>query len=421
MKKQKNQWTVKKILLIIVLGLLAAKLIFDFNGFWGLFSGAGKSIINLLSYLLGGFVLAYVLDAYVQFLGKKIFRFIKKPKVKKVITIIIAYITLIGIICFLIFTIIPTMIDSVVELGKSIPDMAESVVELYTKLVDGTMFDIPESVVSNIENFLDNILEGILNWFSVDRITSVFTATTSVVVNIVMSLLVSVYMLVEKEKAQYAINRLLEAFLSNAWVEKVKWAGGQANTIFKQYFTGKVTQALMVTIVAYIVFSIAQLPYAILFAVIIGITNMIPYIGPWIGAVPVVLVSIVDGFWMGVIAVFCVLIVQITDNILLQPKIIGSKIGISPLLVLIGLCVGGQLFGLPGMIIGDVLAALVKVFFYDTVVAKRLAKKKAAAAAETQVIQPEERLVETALPPAENASVSDKAPSEPEKGHKTED
>lgn len=381
MEKDKGQWSIKKVLLVIVLGLLASRFVYDFDGFWGLFAGAGRSIIHLLSYLLGGFILAYVLDAYVQFLGKRIFRFIKKPKLKKFVCIVLAYLTLVGLVCFLIFTITPTLITSVMELGKSVPDMVAQAMEIYNKLVDGTMFDMPDSFAKGLEGTIDGMLEGILSWVSVDKITGLFTATTSAVVNVLMSLLVSVYMLIEKEAAQKAIHRLLRAFLPDLWVARVEWAGAQTNTIFKQYFTGKVTQALLVAIVSYIVFSIARLPYAILFAVIIGITNMIPYIGPWIGALPVILVSIADGFWMGVVAVICVLIVQITDNILLQPKIIGSKIGISPLLVLIGLCVGGQLFGLPGMIIGDVLAALVKVFIYDTIVAKRLARKQELAVA----------------------------------------
>jgi hypothetical protein len=125
-------------------------------------------------------------------------------------------------------------------------------------------------------------------------------------------------------------------------------------------------QACIVSVIAFAVFSILRLPYAILFAVVIGVFNMIPYIGPWVGATPVILICLVQDFWTGIAAAIAIIVIQVIDNWIISPRIIGDQMGISPLAILIGLCVGGKIFGVPGMILGDVMAALIKVFFYDT-------------------------------------------------------
>ena len=151
-----------------------------------------------------------------------------------------------------------------------------------------------------------------------------------------------------------------------------------ALVIFKQYFVGKVIQTICIMTVSFICFTIARVPYPALCAAFIAVTNLIPYIGPWIGGIPVVLLCLAKDFKLAIYALICVLISQAVDNWLVGPRVIGDRIGVSPLLVLIGLGVGGALFGIPGMLLGDVTAALIKVFFYDNYIANKLAKKKAA-------------------------------------------
>jgi predicted PurR-regulated permease PerM len=192
-----------------------------------------------------------------------------------------------------------------------------------------------------------------------------------------MSLLVSVYMLLEKEKAQNATKRIVHGIFKPSTADRVSDAGRKIDMIFKRYFAGKLLQAVAIMILAYVVLLIGGVKYAILFAVILRFTNLIPYIGPWIGAVPVVLISLIQDPWMGIRALVCILVIQIVDNLILTPRILGGKMGISPLLVLIGLCVGGTLFGFIGMVIGDVLAAIVKMLFYDSFINRRLHRKVA--------------------------------------------
>ena len=158
--------------------------------------------------------------------------------------------------------------------------------------------------------------------------------------------------------------------------DNIQWGASRINSILRRYFVGKLLQAGIILIVSYLLFIVAGVRYAILLAVIMAIMNMIPYIGPWIGGVIVIFVSIPQGVFAILAALICVLAVQAIDNWFITPKVVGGKMGISPLLVLIGLCVFGGIFGLAGMIFGDVMMAVVKVLFYDGYIKNRIASKK---------------------------------------------
>ncbi|MBQ8828043.1 MAG: AI-2E family transporter [Clostridia bacterium] len=388
--KKLGEWSFRKILLLALCILVAVKIIFDFNGFWALFSMAGKAVVSLLSYILVGFIIAYVLNSYVNFWRNKVLkRWTKNPNAKKYVTIIIGYATFIGIVALVLFSAVPELYSSVTALGKEIPGLIQEIMDFFERLLAGSSTALPESVVTALDTLIEKSVNAVVNLFDFSIVTSVFTATTGVIFNAAMGIMMSVYMLLEKENVLHAIDKILYAVFPHKTSRRIKWAGRKINEVFQKYFTGKLIQAFTVAIVAYIVFLIAKVPYAILFAVIIGVCNMVPYIGPWVGAVPAIVVSLADSFWLGVTAAACVLIIQALDNWVISPKVIGDQIGISPLLILIGLCIGGSLFGIPGMILGDVMAALVKIFFYDTYVEikgrkkMRIAreKKKAAVAA----------------------------------------
>ena len=234
-------------------------------------------------------------------------------------------------------------------------------------------------VREGIVNGIDSAKNFLLTWLSADfitgQVTRIVTATGSGIIMVVMGLLVSVYMMIEKDNASVAAKRIVYGVFSPKRANAVVEAGRKINMIFRQYFAGKLLQALIVMVMAYVFMLIGRVEYAILFAVIIGFTNMIPYVGPWIGGVPTILISMITDPWMGLRALICVLAIQAVDNWIVSPRIVGHKMGVSPLLVLAGLCIGGKLFGFVGMVFGDVLAAIVKVFFYDSFIALRLHKK----------------------------------------------
>ncbi|MBE7064545.1 MAG: AI-2E family transporter [Ruminococcaceae bacterium] len=364
-----------KIFGLVVAVLLAAKMIFDFDGFWELFSLAGSAIVSLLGYILIGFVIAYIINSYINVWRNRILKkWTKNQKAKKYLTIIIGYVSFAAIVALFLFAIIPALYSSITSLGKEIPNLIDYLIKHYDNIIASESV-LAKTLNQMIETVLGMVGDVVISLVDFATITNIVTTTTSVIFNAVMGIIISVYMLIEKEAAIGASERIIFSLFHDKTALRIRWAARKINMIFQKYLSGKLLQAFCVMIIAYIVFLIAGLPYAILFAVVLALLNMIPYIGPWVSAVPIVVICLADSFWSGVIAVICILIIQAIDNWLISPKVIGDTIGVSPLLVLIGLCIGGALFGVWGMVIGDAMAAIVKVFFYDTYVEIRRRRK----------------------------------------------
>lgn len=379
-------------LMLGIILILCAKIVFDFTGFRSFLSEAVSYIGSILSYLVFGFVLAYVLNAYMMWLEKVPLKKMKPTKGKRYLSIFLSYLTLTIFVGLLVFAMVPKLIESITNFAKMVPGLAEKLTGLYNDLVSRERFDLPESVTEAILRGIDGAKEFLLGFLNADRLTSfgtkIVTATGAGIFRVVMGVLVSVYMLLEKDQAHVASKRIVSGMFKPAKAARIFDAAGKVDGIFKRYFTGKLLQCIIILILSYIVLLIGGIDYAILFAFILGFTNMIPYIGPWIGGIPTVAICLVQNPWMGIKAFICVIVIQMIDNWFITPNVVGGKMGISPLLVLIGLCVGGSLFGFVGMIIGDVLAAIVKVFFYDGFIARKL--KKYAAETGTVLDEPPE-------------------------------
>jgi len=247
---------------------------------------------------------------------------------------------------------------------------------IYQYINTQALVHLPPVIADNIRAFMDSVGYSITDWLSLSRITGLIGNTTSGVFNFLFAIVISLYMLADKESICLAVNSILTALFPIKIISKIKWVTKEINRIFSQYFTGKLIQSVIIIIVAFVAFSAFKVPYAVFFAFFIGITNMIPYIGPWIGGFPAIIVSSINDLWLGIYVAICIVIIQLIDNFIINPKVIGSRIGISPLLVIVGLTIGGKMFGFPGMILGDAMAAVVKVLFYDNFVKWRLKKLK---------------------------------------------
>lgn len=379
LNKKPSEWNFKTFLLLGILLLLATKIIFDFVGFRASLGEAFKYVGSLLGYLTYGFILAYVLNACIYWMDGSILKKMKPGKKKQAVGIILAYALLVAFVAVLIFAIVPKLVESITDLAKMVPNLFDTVNAFYRDFIEGGWSTLTPAMQNEIVEGIADLKTTLIGLLNVDLIASmgirVAKAAGVGVFNIFMTLLVSVYMLLEKDRVLVAGNRIVHGLFKPTVADQITNTGRKVDLVFKKYFAGKLLQAVVILVLSYIVLLIGRVDYAILFAVILGFTNLIPYIGPWIGGVPVVLISFVQDPWLGVRALICILIIQMLDNWFITPNIVGGQMGVSPLLVLVGLCVGGALFGFVGMIIGDALAAVAKVVFYDTYIEWKLRKR----------------------------------------------
>ena len=171
-------------------------------------------------------------------------------------------------------------------------------------------------------------------------------------VAIFTSIAASIYMLADKDHLLHQLRTLAHAFLPEKVAENTLRICHYANVNFTSFFIGKIIDSAIIGVITFVAMTILRLDFAVLISVFIGITNIIPVFGPFIGAIPSIFILLLVNPIQA--AIFCVLIliIQQLDGNFIGPKILGSSIGISALWILFSIVVGGDLFGIVGMVVG---------------------------------------------------------------------
>lgn len=346
-----------------------------------LFANWGITLLVLERFLaiIMPFILGFFFACLVNPLVKSIKRGLnhihkgKAMQVKRAISVFISYLIVIGIITILIIYIYPQVKDSVSELGKSIRSGYQYMITHEQEINDTIPFIDLSGAIEYAKNFL---YDKIMNHSS-DIFPYVYQISSSVLgtaYNVLMGLVVSIYIILDSRKLKRSVKKIIYA-ISPKNREKEVWETlKQCNHIFNGFLFGKVIDSLIIGIICLIAMSILRLPYALLLSLIVCITNMIPYFGPFIGAVPGVLIYLFIDFRLAIIFAVMILILQQFDGLYLGPKILGDQTGIKPLWVIFGITVGGAYFGVMGMFLG-VPAVAVLMYLVNLFLNKKLKKK----------------------------------------------
>ena len=182
-------------------------------------------------------------------------------------------------------------------------------------------------------------------------------------------------MIYSKEKFRYQAKRVVYAIFSEEKGDAVCTTLRECNDIFGAFLISKAIDSLIIGCICCVAMNIIGLPYAVLLSVIVGITNMIPYFGPFIGAVPGVLIYLCTDWESAIIFAIMILILQQFDGLILGPRLLGQSTGLSPIWVIFAITVGGAYFGVLGMFIGVPVVAVV-AFLLNKAVSSRLKGKE---------------------------------------------
>ena len=281
----------------------------------GYFLGKIGVFIGIVSPFAGGIVIAYVLDPMVKFFYTKLF---KEKKKTRGFAILLAYLVAILLLVLLAWLVIPQMLDDSEAMVKEIYSMASAA--------------MPQIVAS------------------IGSVASNFVATFT-------SIAASIYMLADKEHLLHQLRTLAHAFLPEKAAENTLRICHYANVNFTGFFVGKIIDSAIIGVITFVAMAILRLDFALLISVFIGITNIIPVFGPFIGAIPSIFILLLVDPIQAVIFGVLILVIQQVDGNFIGPKILGSSIGISALWILFSIVVGGDLFGLVGMVVGVPLFA----------------------------------------------------------------
>ena len=335
-----------------------------------------ERFISVIMPFIVGFFLAYLLMPLVNFFQKLLNRI--KPErwkgVKRGVSIAISYLIVVGLLTVLVVYIFPQIRDSGRELGQTVKKGYQYAVTHEAEINSRIPFIQIGEIIEYIRN---NLLSGLVN-YRADILPYVYQLSSSVfsmVYDIFFGVVISIYIVWDSAHLVQSLKKVVYALVPKRRAEGAWRTILKCNHIFTGFLFGKTIDSLIIGVICLIAMSILQLPFALLISVIVCITNMIPYFGPFIGAIPGVLIYLFIDPKLSLLFAIMVLVLQQFDGLYLGPKILGDLTGIKPLWVIFGITVGGAYFGVIGMFLG-VPATAVLMYLVNLFLEKKLRKKE---------------------------------------------
>ncbi|MCI6691335.1 MULTISPECIES: AI-2E family transporter [unclassified Clostridium] len=338
------------------------------------------SILGIISPFITAFAMAFVLNLPMKFFENKVFNFLDKEKssflrnLKRPLSILTTFISVIGFIVALILFVVPQLAASLSTLLDAVPGYMESFEKLLNQYLSST--EILQHIYNTLMNTWQELLKYFANFLSTS-LTGILNTTVSItsgLINFILSLVLTIYMLASKETLIYQIKKILYAFLNNAIVDKILSVSRLTNNTFAKFITGQCIEAIILGVLCFIGMTIFKMPYSLLISVLIGVTALIPVFGAFIGTIPAVflilIINPIQAIWF---VVFILCLQQFEGNII-YPRVVGNSVGLSAIWVMLAMLVGGSTLGLIGMLIGIPLFSVAYQLIKDYT-NKRLNKK----------------------------------------------
>lgn len=353
-----NKNDIKKIILLIVIGVIAYLLISNFNFVMSLIAKLGDAIFPFFLGIILAFVLNILMTKIEKFL-KNLQKNNKKKFPTRVISIFLSLIIFILFITFIVLELVPELVNNIETLIRNIPTIFKNV-EMYFMNV---LKDYPEIQVKLAEVFndtanLNNILVNILNYI-VNGAVGFITNFVNSLITFFTALVFAIYMLCQKEQLIAGIKKVINAYFSEEKSKKILEIGKLSNYTFSKFVSGQCLEALILGCIFFIILTIFRFPYALLISVLTTVTALIPIFGALIAIViGAILIATVNPL-QALIFVIVFLIIQQIEGNLIYPKVVGKSVGLSPIWTLLAITVGGSLFGIIGMLLGLPLASII--------------------------------------------------------------
>lgn len=353
-------------------------------------SGIVKTGISAVKPIIYGLVIAFLLNPLVCSVDRHFIPFLKKTfpntgeerlqKISRSVGIFLSLVLLSAVIVALLNMLIPELYKSIRSMINTVPYQISSLSRQINQMnVDN----------STIGTFLTSAFEEgadyLQNWMRTDLFTRVNGLMSSLtfgvisalkeLLNFAIGLIVSVYVLFSKEKFSRQSKKTLYSFFKPARANMILHITRKSQEIFGGFFIGKIIDSAIIGVLCFVGLSIMNMPYTMLVSVIVGVTNIIPFFGPYIGAIPSALLILLNEPRMGLYFIIFILVLQQLDGNVIGPKILGDSTGLSAFWVVFSILLGGGMFGVLGMIFGVPTFAVI-YYIIKLVINSRLEKKK---------------------------------------------
>ncbi len=368
--------------------VVAASMLFYFLLFRTSTLGKGLAmVIEVMNPIIYGYIIAYILNTMLDLIEKGVYKALYRlkcnpgRKVKKTIRMICAFLSL-AISIVVVYGIVSSVVPELIRSIRSIILNFQTYVDNVNSFIAET-FHNPE-LDETSGALIDKISESVQNFFSSEmtpRLDALANNVTSGVMNFVtfmknifLGVIISMYILIAKEGLLARFRRFIYSVFSIEQGNRILHNLRFADEKFGGFLIGKIIDSVIIGLICYLACLILKMPYTILVSVVIGITNVIPFFGPFIGAIPSALLIFVVDPLKALIFIIFILCLQQFDGNILGPKILGNSVGVSSYMVVLAILIGGGFFGVTGMIIGVPTAAVLIAVIQSGILRRMKAK-----------------------------------------------
>ncbi|MGN0801414.1 MAG: AI-2E family transporter [Candidatus Faecivicinus sp.] len=346
-------------IIVVAAGMGMLALLMYFQPIWAMI----KEILGVTSPFLVGFALAFlelpILKRVEWFFSKTLFRKKPHPRISRALGVTISLLVVLAVIASFMGIMLPQLIVSIKQLvsltTKFINDNVEHLNEILVRW-DFISFEGEELVIA-----WENILSEASNYIAilVDNLMAISNTIYSVIFKLFVGLITAFYLLMDKERFCAQAKKICYSLMKQESCETLIYWTRRANGIFAGFISGKILDSLIMGLLCYFGMLLFRMEYPLLISVIVGITNVIPFFGPFIGAIPSVLILLIVNPYSALWFALFILVLQQLDGNVIGPLILGDYVGISPLWIMISIVIGGGLFGFVGMLVSVPVFALI--------------------------------------------------------------
>lgn len=361
-KNQRFSQIISKSMSQLIVILLAIIIFFAFYRFSEIMS-VFKLILGTIQPILIGLCLGYVLKRPQKFFHKKIYKLFTKHKIikkdkkrdsiSKGLSIFIAMVMFLITIYILIIMAVPQIVENIFKVTDTLPEQVNKLIKWVSARMEEN-----SKYADMFEKILKEATDYITRWVKNDMMTQIgqlasgIISAVSVFVNVVVGVIVAVYVLSSKETFAKQGKKIIYAIFKEKHAEKILKEFKKSDDIFGGFISGKIIDSLIIGALCFVGLTILNVPYTMLVSTIVGVTNVIPFFGPYIGAVPSAILILLADPKKGLIFIVFIILLQQLDGNIIGPKILGESTGLTPFWVVFSILLGGGLFGIVGMLFG---------------------------------------------------------------------
>lgn len=334
---------------------------------FGIISEKVVAIFRMLSPIIVGLVMAYLIDPIAKFFDQKVFRMLKNESRRWGLSVILAIIFVMILIILFIISLVPSLIDSFNLLVANLENYAANIDGIIAKInALGIPLNLKLNLVDIIE-YIEDTTDDLLNYI-VKNMNVILKTSQNIGVSLfngVVGFIFGIYFLFGKKNLLAGGNELRQAAMKEQTFQKHNEFWNRCHEIFIRYIGYNLLDGMIVGVVNGIVMLILQMPYVTLISVVVGVTNLLPTFGPIIGAVIGAFILVLNRPVYALWFLILTIILQTIDGYVLKPKMFGGSMGIPPVWTLIAIIIGGKLFGVLGIFLAIPVAAVISFLYKE--------------------------------------------------------